>query len=237
MRLNYVPLVTLSVAAQLPLLALRISMGRMPMGRGTTPAEVMAALSSATPLLFLLGVLAVAAQNAVMVAAAQIYLGEPLNAGAAIGRALRRFLWLIVAYIIVSLAVIIGLVAFILPGFYIAFRLIPLNTVVVLEDRGVFESISRTWTLGGGRVWHMFLTMLLGFLIYIGVAIVGGVLVGILGTMIGALKDPNVAAVFTTAATALVYPLLITVGVVLYYDLRIRHEGFDVEMMTKSMAG
>src|SRR5262249_6688883 len=96
------------------------------------------------------------------------------------------------------------------------------------------EAIKRALFLGEGLVGHMFLSSFLGGLVYVGIAIVAALLVTVLAAIVPALKDPNVDAVFQTAAGALVYPLIIAVAVVLYYDLRIRREGFDVEMMSRA---
>ncbi|HUO51426.1 MAG TPA: hypothetical protein VMT93_02825 [Gemmatimonadaceae bacterium] len=41
----------------------------------------------------------------------------------------------------------------------------------------------------------------------------------------------------STVGSAAVFPLLIAVTVVLYYDLRIRHEGFDVEQLARQLEG
>jgi len=237
LRANFVPLVTLSVAAQLPILVLRILFIRLPMGANATPQEVMQALSAYSTLLVALVLLLVVAQNVVLVAASQIYLGKPMDAGAAVSRAVRRFLWLIPVYLIVMPLLFVGFILFIIPGLYAALRLIPLNAVVILEDLGPWESIRRTWALGGGRIGHMFATTFFGGLIYAAIALVGTLLVAALALVIPVLKDPNVDAVFSTAVAAIAYPLIIAVTVVLYYDLRIRHEGFDVEQMSRSLSG
>jgi len=42
--------------------------------------------------------------------------------------------------------------------------------------------------------------------------------------------------VFETAVSAFIYPVISVVTVVLYYDLRTRKEGFDVEMMSRAVA-
>jgi hypothetical protein len=233
LRQTYAPLVTLSVAAQLPALAIRISMGQVP----TDPAQMMQWLSEehSWALLGLLTVVALIGQNAVMVAASQLYLGEKMNAGAAFMRSLMRILPLIVAYLLAAFAVMLGYVALIIPGIWLTLRFIPLNLVTVLEDGGPIKAINRTWELGRGHIGHMFVTLFLAGLIYIGVALVGGVAVGLLSTVASLFKDSSVAAVLSTAVSAAIFPLFITIQVILYYDLRIRFEGFDVEMMSRDL--
>ena len=105
----------------------------------------------------------------------------------------------------------------------------------ILEDGGWFKVLGRTWALGRGHVGHMFLTFLLAFLIYIAVAVVGGIVVAILGGIASLFKDSGVAAVLSTAVTSAIIPLFLMMMVILYYDLRIRFEGFDVEMMSRDL--
>jgi hypothetical protein len=233
LRQSYVPLVTLSVAAQLPSLAMRLSLGNMP----TDPAAMLQWMQSEVSWgeLALLGLLAFVGQNAVMVAASQVYLGERINAGAALTRAVTRTFVMIPAWILAFLAIAIGYVFLIVPGIWITLRLIPLNRVGVLEEGGPIKALNRAWDLGRGHVGHMFVTMLLGALIYFGVAMVGGVLVGILGAVAGMFKSSGVAAVLSTAVSAVIFPLFVMMQVILYYDLRIRFEGFDVEMMSREL--
>ena len=254
LRANFSPLVTISVAAQLPVLAIRIWLVRIGLGAGTAPSEVAAQFAQAIGSVLVIGViiifLAILAQFVIIVAASQAYLGLAIDPGAAFRRGLQRFFWVVLTYLLVgfgfgvafaiaaflpaAVRVIIVLVL-VLVSIVVALRLIPLNCVAVLEDANPVDVVKRTLFLGQGLIGHMFLTMLLGGLIYFGIALIAGVLVAVLAAIVPALKDPNVGAVFQTAAAALVYPLIIAISVVLYYDLRIRREGFDVEMMSRAM--
>ena len=42
--------------------------------------------------------------------------------------------------------------------------------------------------------------------------------------------------VFTTTANVLVMPISAAAMILLYYDLRVRREGFDLEMLAKSLS-
>lgn len=233
-RQNYMALLTLSVAAQLPALAVRLSMS-IP----TEPTRMMQWMQTGAAWagLALLTILSIAGNNVVMVVASQLYIGEKINAGAAFVRAIWRSLLIFIPlWFVAWMAVGVGFVFLIVPGVWLAIRFIPLFTVSILEDGGWFKVMGRTWALGRGHVGHMFLTFLLSFLIYLGVAIVGSVVVGILGTVASLFKDSGVVAVLSTAVTAAIVPLFIMMHVILYYDLRIRFEGFDVEMMSRDLA-
>lgn len=253
LRTSFTPLVTLSVAAQIPVLVIRIWAVRMGFMAGTaSTSTVMSMIGSIMIFGVLLVLLAILAQCAVLVAASQAYLGDSPDAGAAVSRALSRFLPLLLTYLLVGVGfAVVFAIAAMMPGssargliflvlavvaIFVGLRLIPLNSVGVLEDAGPIDIVKRTLHLGQGMVGHMFLTMFLGGLIYIGIAIVAQLLVSVIGAVVPAVKDPNVQAIFQTAAGALVYPLVVVISVSLYYDLRIRKEGFDVEMMSRAAA-
>src|SRR5262249_12926442 len=159
--------------------------------------------------------LALLAQCALTVATSQVYLGLAVDAGAAIRRGVQRFLWVIATYFTVGIGFVLAFaVSAALPSsarvilmlvlvvvmIWVALRLIPLNAVAVLEDTGPVEAIKRALFLGEGLVGHMFLASFLGGLVYVGIAIVAALLVTVVAAVVPALKDPNVEAVFQTAA-------------------------------------
>ena len=255
LRANFMPLVTLSVAVQLPMLVVRIWAVRNALNFTTASAQVMSSLVGSV-LIFgvLLFLLALVAQCALTVATSQVYLGMVVDNGAALQRGLQRALWVVLTYFVVAVGLGIAfgvgiplatalpsvariplMLVLVAVAIWLGLRLIPLLSVLVLEDGGPIDAIKRALYLGSGLVGHMFVSMLLGGLIYVGIAIVAALAVAALGAVIPALKDPSVTQVFEAAAGALVYPLLIAVAVVLYYDLRIRREGFDVEMMSRAV--
>jgi hypothetical protein len=249
LRANFLPLVTLSVAVQLPVLIIRIWAVRLGLNSAGAADQILGMIVPIMVFGVLLVLFALVVQCAMTVAASQVYLGVTVDAGSAIRRGLQRFVPMIATYLLVGIGfVAAGIVTAILPssaraiamivlviiGIFVALRLIPLNTVVVLEDASPVDAIKRALFLGDGLVGHMFLASLLGGLVYAGIAIVAALVVALLGAIVPAVKDPNVEAVFQTAAGALVYPLIIAIAVVLYYDLRIRREGFDVEMMSRA---
>ena len=114
MRPNYLVLLTLAVAAQLPALAVRVSIS-IP----TDPAQMVQWMQTETGWggLALITILSFAGNNVVMVVALQLYLGEKINAGAAFLRASwRTLLILLPLWFLSSMAIGAGLVLLIVPG-------------------------------------------------------------------------------------------------------------------------
>lgn len=74
--------------------------------------------------------------------------------------------WKILAVIIILVALVVpGLVLFLIPGFYLISRLALAPVVVIHEDSGVMEAISKSWQLTKGHAWPIFLTLMFAILL------------------------------------------------------------------------
>jgi hypothetical protein len=170
------------------------------------------------------------------------YAGRRPSIGAALSFALSRFFPLLGVSILYGLIVVVGFLLCCVPGFYFWVVLAFVGQVVVLERLGVGESIQRSQKLVEGHFWRVF-----GVLILIGIA--NGMIQGGLGQILNLLlpaqemipvqngmrmKFNAVNHIVVTTITQLVNILLITYTAVcttlLYLDLRIRKEGFDLEL-------
>jgi len=113
--------------------------------------------------------------------------------------------------------------------------------VVVLEGQGVINSVRRAWNLVRRRFWpvlgYVFILYLFSMLIVTGPSlIVNVVLAGALGTF----EDPTSGLVIRTVVQSLVqliailiyYPLQMSAFTLIYFDLRVRTEGFDIALLT-----
>jgi hypothetical protein len=108
------------------------------------------------------------------------------------------------------------------------------------EGIGPVRALSRSWDLTRGSWWRIFGTLLVMYLLQ---SAVGGAL-GILAYPIGLFVPfvPPVvhgAIVLTlgTASQALVLPVLYLCVVLIYFDLRIRREHFDLDQLARQAAG
>ena len=98
----------------------------------------------------------------------------------------------------------------------------------MLEDADVFEAFSRSSELSDGRKRHILNTLLLVWIIFFILSICVTVVASLTGSTV-------IAIVLTTGFQIVAYPVLGLTGMVLYYDCRIRGEGFDIERMAASM--
>jgi hypothetical protein len=125
--------------------------------------------------------------------------------------------------------------AFIFPLFiYVFVRWANATNLVVLDSRKPVEALQRSWALTRGVWWHTAVVLFLAWLAVAVVQIVLGMVVGVtVAALQFALEAPVVAQLLNTvlgAALAIVIsPFSVAVSVVLYYELRARTEGFDLE--------
>jgi hypothetical protein len=107
--------------------------------------------------------------------------------------------------------------------------------IVMLERVGARAALRRSWQLVRGSTPRVF-----------GITLLVGLITGILGAIVGALLnlvtqvgDENLRLVLTQLASlivaVLIQPISFIVVVLMYYDLRIRKEAFDIEMLAANL--
>jgi hypothetical protein len=197
--------------------------------------KVLAGTLIAFVLQFAAATLAVAACFRAISAA---YLGERAGVRESLRYGLGRLLPLIVAYFLIAVIVLLGLLALIIPGVWLGTKLSMTFPAVVFERKGPFRAIGRSWGLTRGNFWRTLGTLIVVFLIaFVLQLVLGGLVGGILGAS-GSTSELTVAIVVTLVnliVLALTYPLWASVTTVLYYDLRVRNEGFDLQLLAQGM--
>jgi hypothetical protein len=165
------------------------------------------------------------------------YLGERAGVGESLRYALGRVLPLIVAYLLFVIIFVIGFVLLIVPGIWIGIKLSMIFPAVVFERKGPFGAIGRSWSLTKGNFWRTLGTLIVVFLItFVLQLVLGGVVGGILGASdSGELTVAILLTLVNLITLALTYPLWAAVTTVLYYDLRVRNEGFDLQLLAQGM--
>lgn len=166
------------------------------------------------------------------------YLGEHAGVAESLRYAVGRLLPLLVAYFLVVIIVGLGLVALIIPGIWLAVKLSMAFPAVVFERTGPFAAIGRSWALTKGNWWRVFGTLLVVFLIsfvlqIVLAAVAGGLLAA--GDSVSELAVAIVLTLVNLLALALTYPLWASVTSVVYYDLRVRNEAFDLQLLAQGV--
>ena len=118
--------------------------------------------------------------------------------------------------------------------------------VVVLEDQTATGAIQRAWSLARRRFWpvlgYAFLLGLFSLIVVNGPAAIANIILTQLFQNVG---DVGMYLVLTSIIQGLVslvfsllyYPLQMTAFTLVYFDLRVRTEGFDIALLTMQAEG
>lgn len=133
-----------------------------------------------------------------------------------------------VVFGLAALLGVFGLAAFVLCGYAVT------TQVVVLEPLdGAFDSFGRSWELTKGFKWKVFSIGLIVFIILYAPIFALGFAVGLMRV-----SDPQTSAtlaVISALIPIVLTPLLACVFTLMYYDLRIRREGFDLQVLSQQL--
>ena len=159
------------------------------------------------------------------------YLGGTPDVAETVREVLPRLGTLVAAGLMKGIMIMLGALAMLVGSFYFAARYFAVEQVVILEGSGSSAAFERSTALSDGRKWHILGTLLLAYLLYfmlsVGVVAIAGV-ASILGS-------PMILLVVSTLTTIVLFPMIGLTQMVLYYDARIRSEGFDLDQMAGSL--
>jgi hypothetical protein len=167
---------------------------------------------------------------AAVVIVSDAYLGRERSLGAVLRAVFSRFgsIWRVA--FMKNVMIGLGLLLLVVPGviaFIMSFAMVP---AVMIEGASTGDSFDRSRALARGHWGRILGAQLLGFVLmylaYFG-ALFG---IGLLFGMVGGLSEAAAELLSQALLTAL-YPLPATVTVLLYYDVRIRKEAFDLQML------
>jgi hypothetical protein len=170
-------------------------------------------------------------------AVSDAWLGSTPSIRRSLRFALRRFWSAGVLGIVAGVVVVIGLFLCIAPGIWIAIAWSLSLPALLFERIGPFAALQRSFSLIKGRWWASFLVCVVGYLM---VSIIGGVIqLGLEGIAEAATHDNTVVlaiaqVIGSTISAAVTYPYLAAVLTILYFDQRVRKEGFDLQLQAES---
>lgn len=168
-------------------------------------------------------------------AAADAYLGEQVTVGRTFRFALSRLPAILWVTIITSIVTLVGFILLVIPGIIALVRLTLTPVVVVVEDVRGTSAVSRSWNLTAGHAWRVLGTLILaGIISFVGTAIIQ-IPTELAATLLGSDAWP-ISALGTALASVLITPFSLLIVVLLYFDLRVRKEGYDIEVMAQELA-
>jgi hypothetical protein len=166
-----------------------------------------------------------------------VYLGEAPTVGGSLAFAASRLLPVIGLSVLYFLGLIPAFVALIIPFVWLSVAWSVSFPALLSEGIGPVAALRRSFRLVKGRWWPTFGALLVMYLL---VAVISGILGALLGaTLIAAVDNEAVAAVFytiiNTLSSLITLPLMASVLTVVYFDLRVRKEGFDLQLLARGV--
>jgi hypothetical protein len=194
-------------------------------------------------------------QSAALVAAASArYMGRETSVGAALGAGLRAsprlLLMAVIALLVFSVtwvvlsivmavasqwwAILVGVLVGLFASFYLAASWMVSPAVLVIEGTGPIAALARSWRLSAGGRWRILgLILLLVILQVVVSSLLSLILIASLVT------DRTVQLIVQQAvnllATIAWAPVYWGTFAVLYYDLRVRKEGLDLQLAAEAL--
>jgi hypothetical protein len=137
-----------------------------------------------------------------------------------------------------ALAVLAGIVA----TAYLACSWLVAPVVVVVEKMGPIAALGRAWRLSGGNRWRILGIQVLLFILNLVLSLLIGGIFGGLSAAAGQSSQPGQLGVSTVisslvnlASTIVWAPVEWIAFTVLYYDLRVRKEAFDLQLAAEAL--
>ncbi len=160
------------------------------------------------------------------------YLGEQYRPGQVVKTSVGTIAALIISSLLVHLAELGAGIFCILPGLAIMALFVLTAPAIVIEGLGPVAGMRRSWKLVRPRFWPVLGTALLGGLMVLLMAtIIAVVPEQIVGAIAGDHAKAVVDAIIGTITQAFQWSVAATMATLIYFNQRIRFEGLDLQVM------
>jgi predicted secreted protein len=181
-------------------------------------------------------------QGGTVFAVSELYLGRATTIGQSLGRVRGELGSLFGVVVLNGLVTGISFLLLIIPGIYMVCRLCVCIPAALLENLGPRESLERSFGLTKDNVGRAFLILLLYFVILYAALFLFDIPFAI-GIQFEA-HDPSMVRLLSALmqvgnfiAGVLITPILTIACSIFYFDLRVRKEAFDLQLMMNPLAG
>ena len=206
-------------------------------GSGTLSGNEVGAVVAAVVVVLVLSLLsATLASGACFRAVASAYLGERTGWRQSLGYALRHVHSLLWVTFLSALVAGLGLIACVVPGVYLWVGFSVAVPVLLTEGTRGRKALGRSRALVQGFWWRAFAIAILGYLLTgLLSGVISGLVVGVTTVSSGeaTLAGIVVSIVSGTVSKVLTTPFVAAFITVLYFDLRVRKEAFDLQLLAQ----
>ncbi len=240
---GYKTLLAVSVLGVIPQIfwaILTVVFVSMEQGGDVSPAVVVLMLILIIPTI----VTYIAMEGALVKAINEVFMGRETRIGEAYRFGFKKVWPLLVTSVLYGLAITFGFIFLIIPGILFSIWFSLYRQVVVIEDIGYVRALTRSWNLVKGNWWRTLgITILISVLMVVLMGILAfpvGLIFGVAGTFMGGgnIDEATIQLLSSLAQipfSILAMPFFYITITLLYFDLRIRKEGLDLEIMADSL--
>jgi hypothetical protein len=184
------------------------------------------------------------AQGATVIAVSELYLGRTITISESFRRMRGEVGNLFGVILLNGLATGAAFILLIIPGIYVMCRLVVCIPAALIENLGPRTSLDRSFELTKDNAGRAFLIILLYFALSFAAGALFAAPFQFMMVLSAAKSHPEAMRMWmaltqigSTIATTLVTPVLTIASAILYYDLRVRKEAFDLQMMMNPLGG
>lgn len=244
MGLAAVVVVPLQTVAAIVLLSTVSSGSDVPSGYfslshpATTQSEASARLGGSAVLAIVSLLVSLLTTAACVKAVSDLYLDQPTGVKASLRFAVRRLPALLGMEVLMILGLMLAFIVVIIPGIWLYVAWSVAAPALLIERFGPWRALGRSRRLVKGRWWATAGVLLVATIL---VTVVSGAVQAALVGIASLPSTPSVpvAVVVTTVAsvlsTVIAQPFHAAVTTTLYYDLRVRHEGYDLQLLAEQL--
>lgn len=184
-------------------------------------------------------------QGATVIAVSKVHLDHQTSVAESLRSMKSRIVYLSLIMIGMGVGISTGFVLLIIPGIILSLMWALTIPVAVLEDKGLRDSVSRSAELTKGNRGRIFVIYFLFLVLTYTVYVLWEIPILILLGVFARANNPTTLPVWSQVAfpiggfltQCLVSPLLTIALSLVYYDQRVRKEGFDLELMMSTLDG
>lgn len=174
-------------------------------------------------------------QGAIVRLVAANFVGRDMTPREAFDGVKGMWLTFVGASIMVTLAILGGLIGLIIGALVVAVLFTAVVPIIAIEEEGVFNAMGRSWALMkrgfwrylGARVAFWFITSMVSAAVVAVPLFVAYLFYGAGLTPLGAIF----AAIGSVLSSVVAFPIGAIAATLIYFDARVRFEGFDVQLM------
>ena len=230
---NFALLLGITAVAYVPLYALMLLIQSSLTGGVSATASLAALVVQVVFIILWASIALPISTGAATFAISERYLGNPVDSADALKRALNNLWTMSIAQLSAGVRIMIGFILLIVPGILWSLSYALIIPAIMVEGLKAGPSLKRSTELAKGHRGKVFAIMvvinLLVVLLSSGVGTIAKLVLNVESTG-GAIFGNAIDSLMTILLT----PLGIVANILLYYDLRIRKEGFDLEMLSLS---